>query len=120
MKMKRFLAIYIGTEAALEKSQWNELNEEKRNALSASGMQAWMDWGMANSAAIVDQGTPLGRTKRASAEGIADIKNVMTGYVIVQAESHAAAARLFDNHPHFTIFPGDSVEIMECLPLPEH
>jgi hypothetical protein len=118
--MKKFLAIYIGTEAALEKSQWNELSEEKRNALSASGMQAWMDWGMANSAAIVDQGTPLGRTKRASAEGIADIKNVMTGYVIVQAESHAAAARLFDNHPHFTIFPGDSVEIMECLPLPEH
>jgi hypothetical protein len=21
-------------------------------------------------------------------------------------------------HPHFTIFPGDSVEIMECLPMP--
>ena len=42
----------------------------------------------------------------------------MTGYVIVQAESHEAAARLFENHPHFAIFPGDSVEIMECLPLP--
>ena len=47
-----------------------------------------------------------------------DIKNVMTGYVIIQAESHEAAAKLFENHPHFTIFPGDSVEIMECLPLP--
>jgi hypothetical protein len=42
----------------------------------------------------------------------------MTGYVIVQAESHEAAARMFENHPHFTIFPGDSVEIMECLPIP--
>ena len=41
----------------------------------------------------------------------------MTAYVIVQAESHDAAARLFENHPHFMIFPGDSVEIMECLPL---
>jgi len=29
-----------------------------------------------------------------------------------------AAARLFVNHPHFTILPGDSVEIMECLPMP--
>jgi hypothetical protein len=38
--------------------------------------------------------------------------------VIVQAESHEAAAKLFENHPHFTTFPGDSVEIMECLPLP--
>jgi len=68
--------------------------------------------------AIVEQGSPLGKTKRASAQGISDIKNNMTGYVIVRAESHAAAARLFENHPHFAIFPGDSVEIMECLPLP--
>ena len=44
-------------------------------------------------------------TKRASHEGISDIKNSMTAYVIVQAESHDAAARLFENHPHFTIFP---------------
>lgn len=116
--MKRFLAIYIGTEAALETSQWNKLDEEKRKALNASGFKAWMEWGVANSVAIVDQGSPLGKTKRASPEGIADIKNVMTGYVIVQAESHEAAARLFETHPHFTIFPGDSVEIMECLPLP--
>ena len=116
--MKRFLAIYIGTEAALAKAQWNQLDEERRKALQASGVKAWMEWGMANSAAIVDQGSPLGKTKRASAQRITDIKNSMTGYVIVQAESHEAAARLFENHPHFTIFPGDSVEIMECLPLP--
>ena len=50
---------------------------------------------------------------------VSDIKNGMTGYVIVRAESHADAAKLFENHPHFTIFPGDSVEIMECLPLPD-
>lgn len=116
--MKRFLAIYIGTEAALEKAQWKKLDEEKRKALEASGVEAWMEWGMVHSAAIVDQGSPLGKTKRASSQGITDIKNSMTGYVIVQAESHEAAARLFENHPHFTIFPGDSVEIMECLPLP--
>jgi hypothetical protein len=35
--MKRFLAIYIGTGAALEKSQWNKLDAEKRKALEASG-----------------------------------------------------------------------------------
>ena len=116
--MKTFLAIYIGTEAALERAQWNKMDEGKRKALEASGVQAWMEWGRAHAAAIVDQGSPLGRTKRASPEGIADAKNGMTGYVIVQAESHQAAARLFENHPHFAIFPGDSVEIMECLPLP--
>lgn len=116
--MKRFLAIYIGTEAALERSRWNKLQEDERKKREAAGMAAWMEWGTVNAAAIVDQGAPLGKTKRASPEGIADIKNVMTGYVIIQAESHEAAAKLFENHPHFTIFPGDSVEIMECLPLP--
>ena len=63
-------------------------------------------------------GGPLGKTKRVAENGTTDIKNSMTGYVIVQAESHEAAAKLFEKHPHFTIFPGDSVEIMECLPLP--
>jgi len=116
--MKKFLAIYIGTEAALERAGWKQLDEKRRKQRDASGFKAWMEWGTANSAAIVDMGTPLGKTKRASPEGISDLKNNMAAYVIVQAESHEAAARLFENHPHFTIFPGDSVEIMECLPLP--
>jgi hypothetical protein len=38
--------------------------------------------------------------------------------VVVSAESHAAAARLFEGHPHFTVFPGEGVEVMECLPMP--
>ena len=37
----------------------------------------------------------------------------------MQAESYDDAAKLFLNHPHFTIFPGDSVEVMECLPMPK-
>jgi hypothetical protein len=116
--MKKFMAIYVGTEAALERAQWNTMDEEKRKAREAKGFKAWMDWGVTHAGVIVDQGGPLGKTKRASPEGIDDIKNVMAGYVIVQAESHEAAAKLFENHPHFSIFPGDSVEIMECLPIP--
>ncbi len=117
--MKRFLAIYMGSEGELERAGWNKLDPKARKAREADGMKAWMDWGTANAVKIVDQGNPLGKTKRASREGIADIKNAMTGYVIVEAESHEAAAKLFADHPHFTIFPGDGVEIMECLPLPE-
>jgi hypothetical protein len=72
-----------------------------------------------HAAAIVDGGGPLGKTKRASSNGIEDTKNSMVAYVIVQAESHEAAARMFADHPHFAIFPGESVEIMECPPIPE-
>ena len=116
--MKRFLAIYIGTEDARARSGWNAMDEATRNERQSAGIEAWMDWGRTNEAAIVDPGSPLGKTKRAGPDGISDTRNAITGYVIVEAESHDAAARLFENHPHFTIFPGDSVEIMECLPLP--
>jgi hypothetical protein len=60
----------------------------------------------------------LGKTKQISGEGINDTRNDLAAYVIVRAESHQAAARLFENHPHFAIFPGDAVEVMECLPVP--
>jgi len=116
--MKKFLAVYIGTDAALERARWNELDDEKRKAAQARGIEAWMEWGTKHAAAIVDQGTPLGKTKRVSPEGISGTKNALVGYTIVEAESHEAAAKLFEKHPHFTIFPGDSVEIMECLPIP--
>ena len=34
----------------------------------------------------------------------------------VKAKSQKDAAKLFRNHAHFMIFPGDRVEVMECLP----
>jgi hypothetical protein len=116
--VKKFLAIYIGTAASLERSKWNDMDETQRQALQKSGIAAWGQWSKDHQKALVDPGGPLGKTKRTSAQGIADISNAMTAYVIINAESHEAAARLFENHPHFTIFPGDSVEIMECLPIP--
>jgi hypothetical protein len=116
--MKKFMAIYTGSAASESRAEWDRLDEQERSRRQATGMKAWRDWRAAHQAAIVDSGGPLGRTKRASRQGIADIRNNMAAYVIVQAESHEAAARLFEGHPHFAIFPGDAVEIMECLPVP--
>src|SRR5262252_6058095 len=114
--MKTFLAIYLGTPAM--RAQWDKLDEATRQARMASGMKAWHDWQNSHKNVIEVQGGPLGKTKRASRSGIADTKNNMTGYVVVHAETHDEAARMFKDHPHFTIFPGDSVEIMEVLPIP--
>jgi hypothetical protein len=116
--MKKFLAIYLGTVASFEKSEWSKLDADQRKQREAAGITAGGEWMTAHQGVIVDQGGPLGKTKRAAAQGISDTKNSVTGYVIVQAESHQAAADLFKNHPHFTSFPGDCVEIMECLPIP--
>jgi hypothetical protein len=116
--MNNFLAIYIGTASAREKSDWDQMDPAKRNEREAAGMKAWGDWMGAHRADVVEQGGPLGKTKRVGPEGISDIRNNMVGYVVVRAESHEAAAKMFEKHPHFTIFPGESVEIMEHLPVP--
>lgn len=116
--MKNFMAVFIGTAESREKSGWDKLDEATRKAREAQGMKAWMDWMTTHASVVVNPGGPLGKTKRASKSGVADIKNNLSGFTIVKAETHEAAAKLFENHPHFTIFPGDSVEIMECLPIP--
>jgi hypothetical protein len=116
--MKQFLAIYLGSAASANKAQWDKLDEATRKRREQEGMKAWGDWMVANKSAVVTIGGPLGKTKRISPRGIEDTKNELAGYVVVQAESHQAAAKLFENHPHFAIFPGDSIEIMECLPIP--
>ena len=116
--MKKFLAVYIGTASALEKFEQRFQDPEKRRQQEKAGMEAWGQWVASHRESIVDHGSPLGKTKRVSAEGVSDIRNNLAAYTIVQAESHEAAARMFESHPHFSIFPGDSVEIMECLPMP--
>lgn len=114
--MKTFLAVYLGTPDAM--ADWNKLPEAVRLERQAMGIRQWHAWAERHASIIVDQGGPLGRTKAASPAGISDVRNNMTGYVIVRAETHDQAVRLFEGHPHFTIFPGTSVEVMECLPVP--
>jgi hypothetical protein len=63
-------------------------------------------------------GGPLSRTKLVSTGGVSDIRNNLGAFTVVHAESQDVAARLFLNHPHFTIFPGQGVEVMEVLPIP--
>jgi hypothetical protein len=112
------MAVFIGTATAVEQSAWSAQDPAIRAELEARGMAAWGAWMASHADRIVDPGAPLGKTRRASPDGIANTTNNLAAYIIVQAESHEAAARMFDQHPHFAIFPGDSVEIMEILPVP--
>ncbi|NVK39730.1 MAG: hypothetical protein HWE39_00675 [Oceanospirillaceae bacterium] len=116
--MKKFLAVYTGTPESRGAHGWDRLSDEERGALERKGIEAWTNWMNENAAIISDTGGPLGKTKNASPNGLSDTKNNLCGYVIIQAETHEAAIKLFDNHPHFSIFPGDAVEVMECLPIP--
>ena len=114
--MKHYLAVYTGSPSAMD--AWKTMDPAQREAKEKAGVAAWTAWVAKHQAAIVDTGAPLGKTKQVTTQGIADTRNNMGAYTVVQAESQEAAAKLFEGHPHFTIFPGEAVDVMECLPLP--
>lgn len=114
--MKNYLAIFTGTPVAM--AEWHALPEAERKAREQRGLTAWHEWADKNRASLLEGSGPLGRTKRITRAGISDIRNHMGAFAIVRAESQELAAQMFLDHPHFTIFPGDGVEVMEILPVP--
>ena len=104
--LRQFLAVYLGSPDSANMALWHALAPEEQARRRQEGEAAWHAWVRRNEAAIVVMGGPLGPTRRISAEGMDDARNAMTAFTIVQAETHEAAAALFENHPHFTLFPG--------------
>jgi hypothetical protein len=113
-----YLAIFLGNSAGPRMAAWNALSEAERNKKQQDGMAAWGAWMEKHHASLVVTGGPLGKTKRISKDGIADVSNALGGYVVVRADSHEAAAKMFEGHPHYTIFPGECIEVMPVLPIP--
>ena len=113
-----YLAIFLGSKNGAKRKAWDALSPADRRAKEQEGMAAWKAWADKHQSAIVTMGGPLGSTKKVSAGGIADVANELGAFTIVRADSHEAAARMFEKHPHFSIFPGDSVEVMPVLSIP--
>jgi len=113
-----YLAVFLGSKTSPRMQAWMALPEAERRVKEQEGIAAWKAWAEKHHAAVSVMGGPLGKTKRITARGVADVSNEMGAFAVVRAESHAAAAKLFENHPHFTIFPGESVEVMPILPIP--
>jgi hypothetical protein len=113
-----YLAVFLGSKTSARSKAWMALPEAERRAKEQEGMAAWKAWVQQHQAAVSAMGGPLGKTKKVNEGGIEDVSNAMGAFVVVRADSHEAAARLFEKHPHFTIFPGEAVEIMPVLPIP--
>ena len=113
-----FVAVFLGSQTSAKMAAWIALPEAERRAREQQGIAAWKAWVEKHQAALLEMGGPLGKTKRVDASGIADISNEMGAFSVVRAASHEAAAKMFENHPHFTIFPGERIEIMPVLPIP--
>jgi hypothetical protein len=109
--MKKFFVLFCVPAAAI--ADWMAtIPEETRKEQSDKMMQDWMGWMTTHESVILDKGLPIGKTKRVTSEGVTDTKNDLNWYLVIEAESHEAAAELFKDHPHLQI-PTAYIEVMD-------
>jgi hypothetical protein len=110
--MSKFFLLYLAPISAIEQMMANSNPEQMK-----AGMDAWMGWMKKHEKSIVDMGAPLGKTKRVTATSVASVRNEVTGYTVVEAESHDAAAAMLVGHPHLNV-PGAYVDVLSVTPIP--
>lgn len=109
--MGRFLAIFNGAAGEADKAA---ITTQQQSEF----MSAWASWAQSHQSAIVDAGAPLNAKKLVTAQGTEDFTDSMTAYMIVEADSHDEAVKIFAEHPQLRLFPGNSIAVIECPPPP--
>ena len=89
----------------------------KRKDAEVKMQTEWKKWMSDHTKMFADVGAGVGRTKLVTDQGISETKNDIMLYSVVEADSHEAAAKSFEGHPHLQI-PQSSIEVMEIHPLP--
>ena len=109
--MKQYFAIFRVPVSTMD--QWVAgTSPEERMAQGkklGEDMQAWFT---KYKDVLKGTGWPLGKTKTVSKAGVADGRNDLNFAIIVEADSHEAAAAIMAESPHFTI-PDSTIDVME-------
>jgi hypothetical protein len=114
--MSRFLAVY--TMKPEDLAAFRARPRSEQDEIDRVGLKAWEEWEKRNAAAIVATDVMVGKTRRVTRSGIADARNQIAGFLVVEAADIAAAAALYQDHPHITIFPGDGIDVMPVVTTP--
>ena len=107
--MKKFMVLYHAPKSVMEQMK-NKSPEEMKKMMSL-----WKEWSEKVGSALVDMGNPLGVSSFLGGEGSSDIGY----YSFVQAESMDEAKALFEGNPHLKMGEGCTIEVLECMPMPE-
>ena len=110
---KKFLVLYLVPASVVE--DWSKTDPEKRKPAEEKMRAEWNRW-MDEHADMIISTEAGGKTKQISSQGVSDIRNAIMLYAFVEAESHEAAAKAFENHPHLQI-PQSTIEVMEVRPM---
>ena len=111
-----YLAVFTMDKTGPKWRDWHARTEAEQAERADRGVAAVNAWNAAHRDVILYQGGPLGPTRRIDDAGaVSDVVNLLTDFMVVKAASHDEAARLFEDHPHMSIFPCDGVEVMPVL-----
>ena len=111
--MNTFLVMFLAPASVMD--AWMKKSPEERAGDEKKMKDEWDAW-MTAHAGMIKQTTAAGKTKRVTGAGVVDARNDLMMYQIVEAESHEAAAKAFEGHPHFGI-PEASIEVMTIRPM---
>jgi len=111
--MKKFIVLYLVPAAVM--ADWAKTDPEIKKPAEEKMQADWGRW-MQDHAGMISNTGAGGKTKRVTASGVSDTKNDIIMYSFVEAESHEAAAKAFENHPHLQI-PQSSIEVMYVRPM---
>jgi len=104
----RFFVTYQMPHTGLD--EWMKMPEAERKAGEVEMQSQWNAW-MASHKDAITETAGVGKPKRVTKGGIEDSRNDIMMYSFVEAENLEAAAKLFEDHPHFGI-PGGWIEVM--------
>lgn len=107
--LKKFLVLFLAPTAVL--ADWAKTDPGIKKVEEEKMRAGWQRW-MGDHASMIRATEAAGKTKEVTASGIADIKNEIMLYSIVEAASHDEAAQAFASHPHLGI-PKSSIQVME-------
>src|ERR1044071_1435551 len=99
--MGKFLVTYLAPASVIE--EWKKTDPSKRKAAEEKMQQDWKKWMTDHAKSFADKGAGVGKTKRVTAQGLADARNEIMLYSVIEADSHESAAKMFDKHPHIGI-----------------
>jgi hypothetical protein len=112
-RKQKFLVLYLIPASVMV--DWAKTDPAIRQAEEQKMQAAWGKW-MAEHAQMIISTEAGGKTKRVTASGVTDTENDIILCSFVEAESHEAAAKAFEDHPHLQI-PQSSIEVMYVRPM---
>ena len=110
---QKFLVLYLVPAAVVD--EWMKTDPATRGPAEQQMRADWTQW-MKDHEKMVTSTEAGGATKRVTASGVADARNEIMLISFIEADSHEAAAKAFENHPHLRI-PQSSIEVMAVRPM---